>query len=86
MSAPCPSCGRRWYYRRRDNENIRQPALQLVIETGCTCQACGAFWPPERFLFLVRLLGFDLPAGVSAPQTEETAPADSGMAEAVSGS
>lgn len=64
VSEPCPHCGRRWWYTHRDGEQIRQPALQLVIETGCTCQACGAFWPPERFLFLVRLLGLDVPAGV----------------------
>lgn len=72
VSAPCPNCGRRWVYRNHAGETVRQPALQLIIEHGCTCQGCKSFWPPERFLFLVRLLGFDLPAGVTAPETEET--------------
>lgn len=85
VSAPCPSCGRRWHYRHRDGEQIRQPALQLAIESGCTCGVCGAHWPPERFLFLCRLLGFDLPEGVTAPENDETAPAEVMVAEAVSG-
>jgi hypothetical protein len=64
VGAACPSCGRRWFYRNRDGEEIRQPALQLVTATGCSCQACGAHWPPDRYLWLCKLLGFDVPAGV----------------------
>jgi hypothetical protein len=64
VGAPCPACGRRWFYRSRDGEDIRQPALQLVIETGCTCQACGAHYTPDRYLWLCKLLGFEVPAGV----------------------
>ena len=64
ISAPCPSCNQRWVYRRDAGEVIRRPALQLVISQGCSCGACQAFWPPERYMFLCRLLQLDLPPGV----------------------
>jgi hypothetical protein len=64
VAAECPSCGLRWHYRFKDGERVRQPALQIVAETGCSCVACGAFWSPDRYLFLCKLLGFDVPAGV----------------------
>ncbi len=65
IAAPCPSCGRGFVFRKDSaGETVRQPALQLVANIGCTCQACKAFWEPSRYLFLVRLLGFDLPAGI----------------------
>jgi hypothetical protein len=35
-----------------------------MTNIGCTCQHCGAHWTPDRSLFLCRLLGFELPAGV----------------------
>lgn len=64
ISAPCPSCGKELVYRRDSaGDQVRQPALKLVVSQGCTCQACGAHWPPEKFLFLGRLLGYDLPEG-----------------------
>ena len=66
ISAPCPSCGRRWHYRQNAGETVRVPTLQLVTETGCRCLSCQAFWPPEKFLFLCRLLGFTLPEGIVA--------------------
>jgi len=67
ISAPCPQCNATKVYRKDSaGESIRQAALQLVAETGCSCLACGAHWPPSRFLFLCRLLKFDLPAGVLA--------------------
>lgn len=63
--AACPSCGKRTCYRRDSaGDVVRQPTLKLVADQGCTCQACGAFWGPERYLFLCRLLGFELPEGV----------------------
>lgn len=68
VGAPCPACGTRYVYRMHAGERVRQSALALVVEEGCTCQACKAHWPPERFLFLVRLLGLELPAGVSADE------------------
>lgn len=64
ISAPCPACGRRWHYRQNAGETVRVPTLQLVIETGCRCLACGVFYPPDRYLWLVKLMGFDTPAGV----------------------
>lgn len=65
IAAPCPSCGRSFVYRRDSaGETVRQPALKVVTETGCTCQACDASWTPDRYLFLCTLLGFDLPEGV----------------------
>lgn len=63
--ASCPSCGKRIVYRKDSaGEQVRQPALKVVMSQGCTCQACGAFWAPDRFLFLGRLLGYELPEGV----------------------
>lgn len=64
ISAACPACGTRWVYRHHSGEEVRQPALQLVAQHGCTCLACDSFWEPSRYLFLCRLLGFELPAGV----------------------
>jgi len=65
ISAACPSCGRGFVYRKDSaGETVRQPALKVVTETGCTCQACQAHWTPDRYMFLCRLLGFALPEGV----------------------
>lgn len=66
VAAPCPNCNQRWYYRNHSGEQVRNPALQIVAEVGCSCQCCRAFWPPTQYLFLVRLLGFEMPAGVVA--------------------
>lgn len=63
--ASCPACSKSLVYRRDSaGEMVRQPALKIVVSQGCTCQACGAFWAPEKFLFLGRLLGYDVPEGV----------------------
>jgi hypothetical protein len=63
----CPSCGKTTVHRRDSaGELVRQPALKIVTGTGCTCQNCDAFWAPDRFLFLSKLLGFDSPEGVLA--------------------
>lgn len=65
VSAPCPSCGATTVYRKDSaGETVRQPALQIVTETGCTCQKCHAHWGPERYLFLCKLLDMPLPEGV----------------------
>jgi predicted RNA-binding Zn-ribbon protein involved in translation (DUF1610 family) len=65
ISAPCPSCGKGIVYRRDSaGDEVRQPALKLVVSQGCTCQACGAYWAPEKFMFLGRLLGYEMPEGV----------------------
>jgi len=61
----CPSCGRTHVYGRDPaGEVVRQPALQLVANVGCTCRHCEAHWSPDRYLFLSKLLGFELPDGV----------------------
>lgn len=63
--AACPRCGKTWVYRRDSGgDHVRQPALKLVVSQGCTCQACQAFWAPEKFMFLGRLLGYQTPEGV----------------------
>lgn len=65
ISAPCPSCGRQTVYRRdKAGEVVRQPALRIVTNIGCTCAHCDAHWAPDKYLFLCKLLGFELPEGV----------------------
>jgi hypothetical protein len=65
ISAPCPACGSTHVYRRDSaGEIVRQAALQIVAEQGCTCQSCHATWTPDLYIHLCRVLGFDVPAGV----------------------
>ncbi len=65
ISAACPSCGRTSIFKKDSaGETVRQPALRIVGGQGCTCGGCNAHWAPERYLFLCKLLGFDLPEGV----------------------
>lgn len=65
ISAACPACGTKTIYRNDSTgERVRQPALQLVTNLGCTCNACGATWSPQLYMHLCRLLDFALPAGV----------------------
>lgn len=64
FAAPCPGCGQRWSYRMVDGERLRQPALHLVAEQGCTCLSCRRHWPPDQFVFLAKLLGCD-PVGAT---------------------
>jgi hypothetical protein len=65
ISAACPSCGRAFVHRKDSaGETVRTPALKVVTNQGCTCQACDATWAPDRYMFLCRLLGFALPEGV----------------------
>lgn len=52
---PCPSCGQQFAYRT-DSGGDRVRVLR-VTEAGCSCSGCQAFWPPERFEWLARLLG-----------------------------
>lgn len=63
LQQPCPRCAAR-FARRTDGagEVVNTRALK-VSETGCKCLGCGAFWGPERFEWLARLLGCEpLPA------------------------
>jgi hypothetical protein len=60
-----PACGATTVYRKDSTgELVRQPALQIVAEHGCTCQACRYTWAPSHYLLLCKVLGFELPAGV----------------------
>jgi len=62
---PCPRCARRFVYRKDSaGEEVRRPALKLVANVGCTCQACNAHWPPDKYLFLQKLLGLAPTEGV----------------------
>lgn len=67
LTAPCPVC-RAATVQKQDSagEYIRIPALQINVETGCTCQneECGYYWAPNRFIDLCKELGMPLPAGV----------------------
>jgi hypothetical protein len=57
LHVPCPQCGTQFAYRAHDGgERVRVRALR-VSETGCQCAACGAFWGPELFEWLARLMG-----------------------------
>jgi hypothetical protein len=57
LEVPCPRCAARFAYRRDEvGDRVRMRALRIG-EDGCTCLACSAFWPPERFEWLARLLG-----------------------------
>jgi hypothetical protein len=64
LPAACPACQHHIVYRHDSaGELVRQPALQITIH-GCICQHCHAQWAPERFVWLARVLGYELPAGV----------------------
>lgn len=59
LHVPCPRCGEKFaYHRDGTGERVRVHALR-VSETGCRCLECQAYWPPERFGLLARLLGCD---------------------------
>jgi len=63
---PCPRCTKHMVYRKDSaGDQVRQPALKLMTHVGCTCQSCGAFWPPDKYLFLQKLLGLNTEGIVS---------------------
>jgi predicted HNH restriction endonuclease len=64
ISEKCPNCGKRWHYKQHAGETVKTAALQLITSHGCTCQVCKVFYPPEKFLWLARLLGRENPTGV----------------------
>ncbi|MGZ4530362.1 MAG: DUF7340 domain-containing protein [Mycobacterium sp.] len=57
-------CAHFAYHRGGFGEWVRARALR-VSETGCKCLTCGAFWEPERFHWLARLLGCAALPGIS---------------------
>lgn len=65
ITAACPACNTETVQHRDSaGELVRAPALQVVTEQGCTCQHCGHYWAPNKYIDLCRDLGFPLPAGV----------------------
>jgi hypothetical protein len=57
LRLPCPSCGEQFVYRHNGSESpVRSWALR-VSEDGCECQVCRAYWPPQEFHWLAKLLG-----------------------------
>ena len=60
---PCPACGVRTVHRVKDGEQVRVAALQVGAD-GCECQSCRTVWTPDRFVFLRKVLGYEMPAGV----------------------
>jgi hypothetical protein len=62
---PCPHCRQDHTYRLSDEgERVRSPALSVTAENGATCLSCHATWPPDRLLFLGRILGYSRLEGV----------------------
>lgn len=50
LKSACPQCGEQTTHRPdAAGETVRVPALQIDAIAGCTCLACGAFWPPQQF-------------------------------------
>jgi hypothetical protein len=65
FDTPCLACGAITVYRRDSaGELVRQPALQIVAEAGCSSIDRRYTWAPSHYLHLCRVLGLELPAGV----------------------
>ena len=60
----CPSCGKRWVYGKDSGGEVVRRAALSITAAGCGCGHCKAHWPPDRYLFLARLLGLEAPEGV----------------------
>lgn len=57
LTAPCPTCGEQWVYRKDAlGENVRTPAL-TVTSAGCSCLACAHHWGVEYFGHLAKVIG-----------------------------
>lgn len=63
-SFACPACGKRWCHTRDSAGEVVRRATLTITAAGCSCGHCQAHWPPEKYLFLARLLGMSLPEGV----------------------
>jgi hypothetical protein len=66
---PCPRC-RNTHARRLDDEGkpTRIPAL-AITDDGCTCNVCKEYWPPERLMFLGRVLGYRIEGVIEHPES-----------------
>jgi hypothetical protein len=42
-------------------DTVRMPAVHIVAETGCTCQACKHTRMPQHYLLPSKVLGLDAP-------------------------
>ena len=63
LPAACPACGTKTVYRKNSaDEVVRKPAL-TIGPGGCECQHCRAYWGPDKFVFLSKVLG-SLPENV----------------------
>lgn len=60
---PCPRCDHKFTYRTVDGEQVRVPTLQITLQR-CVCLHCHASWPPDKYEWLSRLLGYDPLPGV----------------------
>jgi hypothetical protein len=60
----CPACGKRWTYGRDSGGELVRRAALTITSTGCSCGHCQAHWPPDKYMFLAKLLGLELPEGV----------------------
>ncbi len=57
VDADCPSCGKRYIYRRNQyGETVRTAALE-VTTAGCECLHCYQTWPSTQLEFLARVIG-----------------------------
>ena len=63
-SFACPACGKQWCYGRDSAGEVVRRASLTITAAGCSCGHCQAHWPPDRYLFLAKLLGLELPQGV----------------------
>jgi len=66
---PCPRCETRYIHKKKDGENIRTAALNLIKDsngrtTEARCSHCAASWSPSQFIHLAAVLGYELPEGV----------------------
>jgi len=68
--APCPHCGSRYHHRMSSGERVKEAALQITAN-GCQCLCCKATWPPSRYIFLLRLIGGNVPDGMLENDTHE---------------
>jgi hypothetical protein len=72
---PCPRCDARYFYKKKDGENIRSAALNLIKDssgrtTEARCSHCAASWSPPQFIYLAHILGYELPRELSdTPET-----------------
>jgi hypothetical protein len=64
VAAPSPACGATHVYRENSaGEHVREPALQIITELGCTCLACRYTWGRTGTYGWVNVSDFQCPQG-----------------------